>query len=56
LVPNTSAAGEFGKPISKAGSWTIPPPPAIESTNPARNEADRRNKPVASESSANTFT
>jgi hypothetical protein len=56
FVPSTSAAGEFGKPISKAGSWTIPPPPAIESTNPARNEAERRNKPVASESSANTFT
>ncbi len=47
FVPKTSAVPDLGKPISKAGNWINPPPPAIESTNPAKNDAARRNTAVA---------
>jgi hypothetical protein len=45
----------LGKPMSNAGSWINPPPPAIESTNPAKKEADMRKSPVARVKSANIF-
>ena len=48
-------ASVFGNPMSNAGSWINPPPPAIESTNPAKKEAQIRNSPVANVKSANTF-
>jgi hypothetical protein len=47
FVPNTSAVPDLGKPIKSAGNWISPPPPAIESTKPAKNEAAKRNSAVA---------
>jgi len=56
FVPRTSAVEELGKPINNAGNWIKPPPPAIESTKPAKNEAAKRNKPVARVSSYTAIT
>ena len=55
FVPSTVTVSVFGRPISKAGSCINPPPPAIESTNPAKNDAQSRNNPVVTVKSANTF-
>ena len=42
FVPKISGSSLFGNPISKAGNWISPPPPAIASTNPAKPEARAR--------------
>ena len=47
FVPKTSAVPDLGKPIKRAGNWINPPPPAIESTKPAKNDAAKRKSAVA---------
>jgi hypothetical protein len=49
LVPSTSAVSDYGNPIKSAGSWINPPPPAMESTKPAKKDAASRKIPVAIE-------
>src|SRR5688572_3918819 len=49
LIPitcGTFAAMDGGRKTNNAGSWMSPPPPAIESTNPAKNAATDRIKTV----------
>jgi hypothetical protein len=43
FVPSTSTVSNFGKPISSAGRWIRPPPPAMESISPAQKAAHMRN-------------
>jgi len=44
LVPKAVGIGNPGKKSSTAGNWISPPPPTIESKNPAMNAAPQRNK------------
>ena len=45
LVPRRREGSVFGNPINSDGSWMRPPPPAMESTNPA--DADARTKKIS---------
>jgi len=49
FVPSNSAGGVFGSATRRAGSWINPPPPAKESTSPARADVRTKKRITSSE-------